>query len=161
MSQLNEQGETGCCPRFNPEPWDEKEITWEDKLFIKSHVRSFFHIPLNMGGVMTRTMEMVEAADAATPQPLMLSDEKSLWGSDIYIAVTRPVPKAEMAKISGTFLTRVFEGGYSNTGKWVREMAASVKDKGKEMKKLYFFYTTCPKCAKAYGENYTVLLVEI
>jgi len=161
MSQLNEQGETGCCPRFNPEPWDEKEITWEDKLFIKSHVHSFFHIPLNMGGVMTRTMEMVEAADAATPQPLMLSDEKSLWGSDIYIAVTRPVPKAEMAKISGTFLTRVFEGGYSNTGKWVREMAASVKDKGKEMKKLYFFYTTCPKCAKFYGKNYTVLLAEV
>jgi len=80
---------------------------------------------------------------------------------DIYIAVTKPVPGAETVKISGTLLTRVFEGGYSNTGKWVREMAASVKDKGKEMKKLYFFYTTCPKCAKAYGKNYTVLLAEI
>jgi hypothetical protein len=20
-----------CCPRFNPEPWDDKEITWEGK----------------------------------------------------------------------------------------------------------------------------------
>ena len=26
--KLNEKGETGCCPRFNPEPWDEKEIRW-------------------------------------------------------------------------------------------------------------------------------------
>ena len=24
--------ETGCCPRFDPEPWDEKEHTWQDKL---------------------------------------------------------------------------------------------------------------------------------
>ncbi|MHC4509420.1 MAG: hydrolase [Planctomycetota bacterium] len=26
---------------------------------------------------------------------------------------------------------------------------------------MYFFYTTCPKCAKVYGKNYTVLLAKI
>lgn len=36
-----------------------------------------------------------------------------------------------------------------------------VKSKGKEVKKLYFFYTTCPKCAKHYGQNYTVLVSQI
>jgi hypothetical protein len=29
------------------------------------------------------------------------------------------------------------------------------------MEKMYFFYTTCPKCAKVYGKNYTVLLAKI
>ena len=159
--KLYEQSETGCCPRFNPEPWDEKEVTWQDKLFLKDHIRSFLHIPLNMGKVMTRNMEKIEEAGALTPEPLVLSDDKSLWGADVYIAVSKEVPEAEMTRISGTFLTKAFEGPYSNTGKWVGEMKAYVNSEGKELKNLYFFYTTCPACAKAYGKNYTVLLAAV
>ena len=161
MEKLYEQAETGCCPRFNPEPWDEKEITWKDKLFVKDHIRSFLHIPLNFGKVMTKNMEMLKSADALLPEPLTLSDEKSLWGSDIYIAVSKEVPGAEMAKIPGTFLTKAFEGPYRDTGKWVREMKDHVKSKGREIQKMYFFYTTCPRCAKVYGKNYTVILAEV
>ena len=106
--------ETGCCPRFDPGPWDEKEVTFENKLFVKDRVRSFFHIPLNFGKVMVRNMEKISAADALPPMPLMLSDEKSLWGADIYIAVTGDVPDSKMVRISGTFLTKVFEGHYKN-----------------------------------------------
>jgi len=159
--KLYEQSDTGCCPRFNQEPWDEKEMTFQDKLFLKDHVRSFLHIPLNMGRVMAKTMNKIQEADALAPEPLMLSDEKSLWGSDIYIAVSKEVPGAEMTRITGTYLTKVFEGPYSNTGKWVREMKAFVKSEGKEIKNLYFFYTTCPACAKVYGKNYTVLLAAV
>ncbi len=158
---MNEQAETGCCPRFNPEPWQEKEIIFKDKLFIKDHVRSFMHIPLNFGQVMTRNMKKIEEAGADTPEPLVLSDEKSLWSSDVYIAVSKEVPGAEMERISGTFLSKVFEGSYGNTSKWVRTMYDFIKSRGKEAKKLYFFYTTCPKCAKFYGKNYTVLLAEV
>jgi len=161
MNKVDEQSETGCCPRFNPKPWEEKEISWEDNLFIKDHVRSFLHIPLGFGKVMVKNMEMIEAAGALAPQPLMLSDENSLWGSDVYIAVSKEVPQAEMVRISGTFLTKVFEGPYKNIGKWVKEMKAHVKTKGREMKKMYFFYTTCPACAKVYGKNYTVILAEV
>ena len=159
--KLYEQAETGCCPRFNPEPWDEKEVTLKDKLFVKDHIRSFLHIPLNFGKVMAKNMDRIQKADALNPEPLMLSDEKSLWGSDIYIAVSKEVPGAEMVKISGTYLTKVFEGPYKNIGSWVKEMKAYVKSKDEEMKNLYFFYTTCPKCAKAYGKNYTVLLAMV
>jgi hypothetical protein len=153
--------ETGCCPRFNPEPWDEKEIKFQDRLFIKDHVRSFLHIPLNFGKVMVKNMEMIQEADALAKEPLLLSDEKSLWGADIYIAVSKNVPGAEMARISGTFLTKVFEGPYKNAGKWVKEMQTYVRSKAREFKKLYFFYTTCPKCAAYYGKNYTVILAEV
>ena len=161
MAKLYEQSETGCCPRFNPEPWQEKEITWQDNLFIKDHVRSFLHIPLGFGKMMVKNVGMIEAADALLPEPIMLSDENSLWGSDVYIGVSKEVPQAENVRISGTFLTKVFEGPYKNMGKWVKEMKAYVKAKGREMKKLYFFYTTCPKCAKYYGKNYTVILAEV
>jgi hypothetical protein len=161
MEKLYEESETGCCPKFNPKPWDEKEIIWKDKLFLKDHVRSIFHIPLNFDRVMVKNMERIKEAGALNPESLMLSDENSLWGADIYIAVAKGVPGAEMKKISGTFLTKVFEGPYKNAGKWAKEMEAYAKAKGAEIKKMYFFYTTCPKCAEFYGKNYTVILAEV
>ncbi len=152
---------TGCCEMFNPEPWQDKEITWQDKIFVKDQVTSFFHIPLNMGKKIIKNMELIERSGAKSPYQLMLTDEKSLWGADIYIDVSKEVPGAQMATISGTFLTKVFEGPYQNAGKWAKEMVAYVKNQGKELKKLYFSYTTCPKCTKVYGKNYVVLFAQM
>jgi len=161
MDKIYEQSETGCCLRFNPEPWNEKEIIWQDKLFLKDYVVSAFRIPLNFGQVMVRNMEKIKAAAALVAEPIILSDEKSLWGADVYIAVSKEVPGAETVKISGTFLSKVFEGPFQNIGKWIKEMETFVKAKGQVSKKLYFFYTTCPKCAKFYGKNYVVILAQI
>jgi len=161
MDKLYEQSETGCCPRFDPGPWDRKEVTFQDKLFVKDRVRSLLHIPLNFGKVMVRNLEKIQAAGALAPEPLLLSDENSLWGADVYLAVAQDVPGAEMARISGTFLTRVFEGPYSNIRKWIEEMKTYVAGQQKQFGKLYFFYTTCPKCARHYGQNYVVLLAQV
>ena len=161
MDKLYEQSETGCCPRFDPGPWEDKEIKFQDKLFLKDHVRSFLHIPLNFDKIMVKNMEKIAAANALSPEPLLLSDEKSMWGADVYIAVSKEVPGEQMEKISGTFLSKVFEGPYKNMGKWAKEMQGFVKSKGKELKKMYFFYTTCPKCAKYYGKNYTVIMAQV
>lgn len=152
---------TGCCDPFDPAPWQDKEITWNNKNFVKDHVTSFLHIPLNMGGKIVKNMKLIEKANAKAPYQLMLTDEKSMWGSDIYIDVSKDVPGAQMTTLSGTFLTKVFEGPYKNVGLWAQEMKEYVEKKGKKMTKLYFSYTTCPKCAKAYGKNYVVLFAQI
>lgn len=152
---------TGCCEPFDPAPWEDKEIIWKDKIFVKDHVTSFLHIPLNMGKKIIKNMGLIDKAGAKAPHQLMLTDEKSLWGADIYIDAAKEVPGAQMAKISGTFLTKVFEGPYQNAGKWAEEMKEYVREEGKDLKKLYFSYTTCPKCAKAYGKNYVVLFAQI
>ena len=152
---------TGCCDIFDPEPWQEKEIIWDNKVFVFDHVTSFLHIPLDMGKVITRNMTLIEKAGAKAPYQLMLTDEKSLWGADIYIDAARNVPGAKMAKLSGTFLTKVFEGPYNKAGVWAKDMEDYVKNRGKKMEKLYFSYTTCPKCAKAYGKNYVVLFAKV
>ncbi len=152
--------ETGCCPRFNPEPWDGREITWRDKPFVRDRVRSVFHIPINFGGVMKRNMQAIEAADALDPDHLLLSDENSLWGADVYIAVSKNVPSARIERLSGTYFTKVFEGPYRHVSKWAKTMTDLLAERGRPLKKLYFWYTTCPKCAKAYGENYVVLVAE-
>ena len=150
-----------CCPRFHPELWDEQEITWMNKKFVKDRVRSFLHVPLNFGSVMIRNMGLIEAADAKPEEEIVLADENSLWGADVYIDVAKDVPNARMATISGTFLTKVFEGPYKNIKTWIGEMTDYVKSQGQEVKKFYFYYTTCPKCGKKYGKNYVVLLAQV
>lgn len=161
MNTQNETNETGCCPRFNPEAWEEKEITWTDKLFVKDKVWSFLHIPLNFGQVMVRNMEKIQKAGATAREVIVLSGEESMWGSNVYISVEKDFPGSDVVKISGTFLTKVFEGPYKDMGKWIRDMNSFVTSKGKTAKKMYFYYTTCPKCARVYGKNYVVILAEV
>ena len=152
---------TGCCDPFDPTPWQNKEITWKDKLFVKDHAISFLHIPLNMGAKIVKNVNLIEKANAKSPYQLMLTDEKSLWGSDIYIDVAKNVPGAQMAMLSGTFFTKVFEGPYQDVGKWAVTMKEYVENKDRKIKKLYFSYTTCPNCAKTYGKNYVVFFAKI
>ena len=150
-----------CCPRFNPEPWDDKEIKWKDKRFVTDRVRSVFHIPMNFASVMKKNMTLIEAAGAKSNDMIVLSDENSLWGADIFIDVSKEVPGAKMSAISGTFLGKVFEGPYKNMNLWIKEMGEYLKSKGKEVQKIYFYYTTCPKCAKKHGKNYVVLMAKV
>jgi hypothetical protein len=152
---------TGCCPPFDPTLFSAGEVTWRDKPFVADHAVSFFHIPLNMGRRVLRNQRLIEAAAATPPQPLMLTDEKSPWGADLYIDVTRPVPGAKMTTLSGTFLTRVYEGPFSEAGKWAEDMRRFVASKGKKAERILFAYTTCPRCARAYGKNYVVLFAQV
>jgi hypothetical protein len=150
-----------CCPRFDPEPWDGKELRWEGKRFLKDRVTSFLHMPLNFGAVMKRNIRRAEEAAASPEARVILSDENSLWGADVYIEVTKDIPGADMASISGTFLCKAFEGPYRNMRTWIQEMKTSVQGTGRSLHQLYFFYTTCPKCAKKYGRNYVVILAQV
>ena len=154
--------ETGCCSRFAPEPWQEKELQWDHKLFLKDRVRCLFHIPLNFGKVITRDMARIAQAGAFTPAPpVVLSDHTSRWNMDLYIEVSKEIPNANHAQLSGSFLSKVFEGPYRETGRWCQQMADWVRSKGKAIKREFIYYTTCPKCAKHYGKNYVVILAEV
>jgi hypothetical protein len=153
--------ETGCCPRFDPSPFDDKKITWKDKMFVKERVHSVLHVPLDMGRKVTKAMRLIEASHAATERPLMLSEDISPWRTDLYIDVSGPVEGARMATLSGTFLTHVYEGPFGDAPRWCADMKRRVAEKGRTLRKIYFGYTTCPACAKAYGKNYVVLFAEI
>jgi hypothetical protein len=153
--------ENVCCPKFNPKPWDMQKFVWKDKLFAKARVASLMHIPLNFGKVITGLMEKIEKSLARDPETIMLSDENSLFGSDLLVSVTGEVRGAQMEKLSGVFLTRVFEGPYSNMARWISEMNDHASAHGEKVDKLYFWYTTCPKCAKKYGKNYTVIFARV
>jgi hypothetical protein len=152
---------TGCCPPFDPSTWHEREVVWNQRPFVKEHVRSVFHIPLGFGRAVTRAQALIKAAGAEPEHGLMLTDEASPWRSELYIDVTGDVPGAEMTTLSGTFLTRVYDGSFRDAPKWAADMKAYVAARQRRLRKLYFAYTTCPRCAKAYGHNYVVLFAQV
>ena len=156
-----DNSETGCCARLDPALWDEKEVTWQDKPFLRDHIREFLHVPLNYGSVISRDNAAIDQASAYPEDPLWLTDEVSPWGSDIYLAVDRDVPGMPVEKISGTFLTKTFEGPYRHAGTWAHAMEEYVRSQGKDLERMYFYYATCPKCAKELGENRVVLFAKV
>ncbi len=150
---------TSCCPRFNPAGWSDRQLHFKDKLFVRAKTRSVMHVPVNMGRVFARTMQAIDNAGAQDlEQAIVLSHELSPWRAEHLFAVTNDVPGQEMVRLSGHFRTKVFEGSYSNVRHWCKELTQLV-DEADGQPDTFFFYTTCPKCAQAYGKNYVVGLV--
>lgn len=152
---------TGCCARLDPDEWNGRELVWKDKPFLKDHVHAFLHIPLDFGQVMERDQAALERQEAFPEEPLWLSDETSLWGSELYMAADREVLGEDMVRMSGRFLTRLFQGSYRDVGKWAKEMRTFVKGRGLEVEHLYFHYATCPKCARKLGTQQVVIFAKV
>lgn len=152
------ENEAVCCPRFDPEPWQEKEFEWNEKKFIKTNAITFLYVPLSFGSAMRRLDKLVREAGATFVDNMALSDHTSKWNMDVYAAVDREVPGAENVTLSGRFLSKVYEGDFKDTGKWGEDFKQYAASKGAKIDTWYMWYTTCPKCAKKYGKNYTVIL---
>lgn len=154
-----ESGE--CCPKFDPIPWNDTFIEWANKHFIQDKVCTFFYMPLNFGSVMKRLDNITRNANASIPDYLCLSDHTSMWNMDVYLAVDKEILNAKNTQISGKFYSKVYEGSYNETGKWMKDFETTLKTKELTTKKMYMWYTTCPKCAKKYGKNYVVIFAEL
>jgi hypothetical protein len=157
--------EKKCCPRFNPKPWDGKTHRWKNKLFVKDTLPQFFHIPFpwKIGKMMTRIWKKAQDAGASPDLKhfIWLAYDPSPWKSEHYIHVTKKLPGEKNVKISGTFITKVFDGPYNKVPKYIKEMDEYLTKKGKKAKKYYFYFTTCPKCAKKFGHNYIVAFAQV
>ncbi|OQB12404.1 MAG: hypothetical protein BWY15_02232 [Firmicutes bacterium ADurb.Bin193] len=150
-----------CCPKLDPTLWDEKDFTWENKKFVRDRVFTLFYVPMNFGAVIKRLMNKVEKNGAQTPDYLCLSDHTSKWNMDILLAVDKEISDADNVTLSGNFISKVYEGDFKETGKWCSDFEEYVKSKDLNIKKMYMWYTTCPKCAKKYGKNYVVIIAEV
>ncbi|NOU46299.1 MAG: hypothetical protein HOO86_04465 [Bacteroidales bacterium] len=158
---LQSETKTICCPEFDPVPWDDKMIEWENKRFIRDKVCTLFYMPMNFGGVMKRLDSKITKAGVTLTDGLCLSDHTSKWNMDIYLAVDKEIPDAVNTTLSGNYYSKVYEGSFQNTGKWMKDFEIVMKSKQLIAKKTYMWYTTCPKCAKKYGKNYVVIIAQI
>jgi hypothetical protein len=153
--------EKECCPKFDPKPWDHKILTWKNKKFIKDKVFTLFHIPMNFGSVITKMMKKIDSSGSKCVKWMCLSEHTSKWNMSLYLAVDKEIPDADNVRISGKFLSRVYEGPFKDTGKWCKDFEEYAKQKKHEIKKMFMWYTTCPKCAKKYGKNYVVIIGQL
>jgi hypothetical protein len=159
MNEKSQKSE--CCPEFNPAPWDDKVLEWNNKKFIKDKVFTLYFMPINFGQVVRRMTAKIVKSGAKAMDWMSLSDHTSKWNMDLYVAVDKQVQDAQNTTLSGKFLSKVYEGDFKETGKWCKEFENYAKSKKLEVKKWYMWYTTCPKCAKKYGKNYVVIVGKV
>lgn len=155
-----------CCPKFNPERWDKKTFDWKDKEFIKETVPTFFHIPFPpmIGKKIMKMWDLAQKSNATLPnknETLILFRDPSAFESEIYCSVTKKVEGANNTTISGTFVAMVFDGPYNAIPKYIKKMEEYLKEKNKVAKDYFVHYAYCPKCAKKFGHNYSILFAEV
>lgn len=155
-----------CCPKFNPEKWDEQTFNWNNKNFIKENIPTFFHIPFYpiIGRKITKMCKMMEDAQMTEANPedvLMLFHDPNAFRSEIYLSVTGTVPNANNVNISGTFIAKTYTGAYRDVPKFIKEMNEYLEAEGKKAKDYYIHYAYCPKCAEKYGDNYMIIFAQI
>lgn len=158
-----DKNETGCCSIPDVSAWDKQLITFRNKQFIRMYTKSFLYMPLNFGKIMKELTDTVDQSNAFLPQKhrMVLTRDVSPWKAEQLYGVSKPVDGADNVTLNGIFLTQVFEGPYQNAKQWYTSMQNYARDQGKHINKLYFFYTTCPKCAKHYGKNYVIGLADV
>lgn len=154
-----------CCPEFDPSQWDNKKHVWHEKLFLKDAVPQLFHIPLPSmyGKVITRMWDKANLYGVApeTKDFLLLAHDPSPFKSELLMAITKEIPDEEIVKLSGTFMSRVFDGPYNKVPRYMKEMDGYLASLKLKARKYYFYYAYCPECAKKYGHNYIVALAEV
>lgn len=164
MTHYDEKKEH-CCPELDVARWDEKTHLWKDKPFIRGSIPALFHMPFPpmVGRLVGKLWKMAQDAKADPPLDdfLLLAYDPTPFKSEFYMTVTKQVPGADNVRLSGTFISRVFDGPYNAVPKWYADFEKYLSDKGKKAKKYYFYFTYCPKCAKAYGHNYCVAFAQV
>jgi hypothetical protein len=157
--------EVNCCPVFDPARWNEKEYTWENKMFIRGTMPQVLHYPFP--GVIRRIMKKLwKLATEAEAEPgqedfMMLTYDRSPWQCEFFLPVTRVVPGADNVELSGTFITKVFDGPFSLVPQYINEMDIFLAQKDMLAKKYYFYTAACPICERKYSVNNIVAFAEI
>lgn len=157
---------TQCCPKFNVERWDKKAFNWNSKKFIKDSIPEIFHIPIpsTIDKKITRMWTSIEKSNAQSPNKedtLILFRDPTPFKGEIYISVEKDVPNEENVTLSGTFISRVFDGGYNDVPKFIKSMEEYLSETNKIPKDYYIHYAYCPKCAKEYDHNYMIIFAKI
>jgi hypothetical protein len=111
--------------------------------------------------------KLCDASDAAEATPAAKSDilaffrDPSPFKSELLLSVTHEVPGADNVTLSGTFVSKVYDGPYGAAPKFMKDMDALLAERNLEAKEYYIHYAYCPKCSKKFGHNYTVLFAQV
>lgn len=155
-----------CCKEFvNQKKFDWKTLKWKNKKFVKADVFSILNIPFGLAKKVTEMMKKIKRAkainEANEDDMLMLFNNTKTFKTSIYISVDSEVKTLENIAVSWTFASKVYEWWYNDTWKNITKMKEYLNEKWLEAIDFYIHYTYCPKCAKKYWKNYTIIFAHL
>ncbi len=155
-----------CCPEFDPKKWEGSTHHWDQKPFIKESVPTFFHIPFPpmIGKKIHKMSDLAEKSNAIDPvksNVLVLFHDPSPFKSEIFLSVTDSVSEAANVRISGNFISKVYDGPYNAIPTYIKDMGSYLEANHQKAKDYFIHYAYCPKCAKKFGHNYMILFAEV
>lgn len=150
-----------CCPDFNPDLWDDRFFTWENKNVIVESVCTFFYLPMNLNRVLKRIHVLLERNHIKNPDNLYLREYVSFWRMNIYVSVDNYVPCMENRSMCGRFYGKVFREDIQHKVKWLEYFRNRLKEEGYISKQLYRWYPKCTKCIRKGEINYVVYLAQV
>lgn len=155
-----------CCPKFNPEKWEEKIYNWENKKFVKESMPTIFHMPLPgmIGSKVKKLFTPAQKTNAISPntdEVLLLFRDPSAFKSEIYLSVQKNVPELENTIISWKFISKVFDWPYRDIPKFIEQMKQYLSGLWETPKDYYIHYAYCPKCSQKYGHNYMIVFAQV
>lgn len=156
--EAKERQRRGELSHFKPELWDKKQFVWGNKRFIQKRVLSLFYRPLNFCRIMKWLEKRVEKAGGEHPDALCLVSINSPWSMTLNYAVNREIPGCNNCILSGTWISRVYEGTFRSG--LTDEFNNWTLQEGFSIKRIYYWYTACLKCADKSYKEYTVVLAE-
>ena len=153
---------TGCCPKFHPGQWEERIFNFGEYTFIKSHTNSMMFVPLNMDKIMTRVITDITKAKAMfADKVLILSQDVSAFKTEHLFLVNGEVPGYKPQKLEGLYFCKVYDGPFKQMSDFMKDFDEVLRLKGRTLKEVYAYYTTCPKCAETYQHNYIALFAKV
>ena len=95
-------------------------------------------LPSMMAKVIGRMWKKAQDAGAAPEMKdfLLLAYDPSPWKSELYMNVTKEVPGAENVKLTGTFVSKVFDGPYNHVPKYLNEFRRYLELKRKRQRNI-------------------------
>ena len=90
-----------------------------------------------IGKKITKMWKLIKAAKAEPSNKkdwLVLFHDPHAFKSEIFMSATKKVPNANNTPISGTFISKVFDGPYNAVPKFIKQMNSYLEKKNKKAK---------------------------
>jgi hypothetical protein len=156
---------TSCnCPDVNDQDWHLKDQDWSGKFFYFEYVRHLFNIPLGYDKQLQAMKRDLARKGYQLVTPDMVLHQPGAFQGRILMEIKDPeqydanVESFDNARI----LSRVYRGPRSSIGSAVQELKAFTQDRAHlEPIVVYYWQTTCKRCAKTKGYEKTILFARV
>ncbi len=150
-----------CCRRLGPGAWDRRFWSWDDKPFYRATYLTFFNIPLNLDSVVEKAVEEIGSHNLWTEPMIYLGRDETAFHSSVLISVSRFTDQLPIETLSGRYYSRLFQGPYADSGKYVRETKTDLREQGSDAGETYMYHATCPRCIGEGKPPQTVVFAEV